>query len=225
VLDCFFFFFFGLLFALYSMAPPPRERYHSSPRPSGRSSGRHQRQQQQQAKKENVRYAGKKASSRSGGAAASASSSSIAAAAAANVREEALREALAKALTNPNANIAVSSTLGDVDAYGNGAPTDRLQFGYSPAVTAEAVAFHSRFATDDWLAARKRNGHLAFVKKQKLSTLNCEPITSILKLQRHWKKINAFQSDVRGGKSKLKATDLDQLLDMLASKQRIGEDE
>lgn len=139
-------------------------------------------------------------------------------------REEVLREALAKALANPSAS--TSTALEEVDAYGKGAPTDRLQFGYSPAVAAEAVAFHSRFTAETWRAARQRNGRHTFVKKQKLSPLNCEPVTSILKLQRHWKKTNAFKSDVSGSSgSLLKAADLDHLLDMLASKQRIGEDE
>ncbi|KPA85090.1 hypothetical protein ABB37_01496 [Leptomonas pyrrhocoris] len=198
------------------MPPPPRERYHSSPRSAGYA------RQQRYSKKEDTRHTSKKTSRP-----ATASSSAASRAAAPNAREVALREALAKALTNPNASAGAtsSSALSEVDTYGNGSPTDRLQFGYSPAVAAEAAAFHSRFAAADWIAARKRNGHLVFAKKQKLSPLNCEPVTSILKLQRHWKKINAFQSDVHSGKSKLKAADLDQLLDMLASKQRIGEDE
>ncbi|KPI86564.1 hypothetical protein ABL78_4387 [Leptomonas seymouri] len=198
------------------MPPPSRQRYHSSPRTADHSG------QQRYTKKEDARHTSAK-KSRSSTTPASSSPS----AANPNVREEALREALAKALTNPNATVGAtsSSALSEVDSYGNGSPTDRLQFGYSPAVAAEAVAFHSRFAARDWLAARKRNARLVFAKKQKLSCLNCEPVTSILKLQRHWKKTNAFQSEVRGGKSRLKAEDLDQLLDMLASKQRIGEDE
>lgn len=203
------------------MPPPSRDRYYSSGR-SASHSGHHQ--QQRSAKKEDTRDRGKKA-----GRPASASTSSSAAAAvavASSAREDALREALAKALTNPNANAGTSSSsLSDVDTYGTGSPIDRLQFGYSPAVAAEAVAFHTRFSAADWIAARQRNGRLTLVKKQKLNPPNCEPVTSILKLQRHWKKMNAFQSNVRGGKSKLKAADLDQLLDMLASKQRIGDDE
>lgn len=205
------------------MPPPPRQRYHSGPQHALPP----QQQPHRYAKKEDSHYGGKRLSKPVGHTTVS-SASSHGAAAAPNVREEALREALAKALTNPNAAAtagASSSTISEVDTYGNGSPTDRLQFGYSPAVAAEAVAFHARFATSDWVAARRRNLQLTLVKKQKLTQLNCEPVTSILKLQRHWKQINAFQSDVRGGKSKLKAADLDQLLDMLASKQRIGEDE
>lgn len=194
------------------MPPPPRDRYHS-----GFGEARHAAAPQRYAKKDETRYAGKKTSRPE---LATASPAAVA-----NARDEVLREALAKALTNPNAGAGTSSSLGEVDSYGKGSPTDRLQFGYSPAIAAEAAAFHARFTTEGWVAARKLNGRLAFVKKQKLSPLNCEPVTSILKLQRHWKKINVFQSDVRGGNTKLKAADLDQLLDMLASKQRIGEAE
>lgn len=153
--------------------------------------------------------------------------SASAVAAASTAREEALREALAKALSHGGVEGGAASTSENgVDAYGNGSPTDRLQFGYSPSVTAEAVAFHTRFTKDAWVAVRKRNGRLVFVKKQKLDVTNCEPITSILKLQSHWKQMNAFQSDARGGAVRtLKAEDLDMLVDMLASKQRIGDDE
>lgn len=150
--------------------------------------------------------------------------SPAAVAAASTARDEALREALAKALNHDGTAAAASDST--VDVYGNGSPTDRLQFGYSPAVAAEAVAFHARFTTAAWLADRKRNGRNVFAKKQKLALPNCEPVTSILKLQSHWRQINAFQSDVRGGAGgKLKAEDLDKLVDMLASKQRVDEDE
>ncbi|AYU80461.1 hypothetical protein conserved [Leishmania donovani] len=205
------------------MPPPPRDRYHSVRRLPSRP-GQHQ-QQQQYAKKDVPRHAGKKMSAAAGPSATGPSASAVTEASTA--REVALREALAKALSHGGVEGGAASTSeNSVDTYGNGSPTDRLQFGYSPSVAAEAVAFHTRFTKDAWVTARKRNGRLVFVKKQKLGVTNCEPITSILKLQSHWKQMNAFQSDVQGGAvRKLKAEDLDMLVDMLASKQRIGDDE
>ena len=46
---------------------------------------------------------------------------------------------------------------GPADDYGRGAPTDRLVYGYSPAIVAEAVAFHSQYAAADWRRARKQH--------------------------------------------------------------------
>ncbi|KAG5474534.1 hypothetical protein LSCM1_03321 [Leishmania martiniquensis] len=203
--------------------PPLRHRHHSA---RGASSRPGQLQQQRYAKKEEPRYAGKKsrpAADTSPNPPPSPSAVTPASAA----REAALRQALAKALSHKAAEGGASSTSeNSVDTYGNGSPTDRLQFGYSPSVAAEAIAFHARFTKDAWVAARKCNARIVFVKKQKLDSTNCEPISSVLKLQSHWRRTNAFQSDVRGGvKSKLKAEDLDKLVEMLAAKQRIGEDE
>ncbi|KAG5500035.1 hypothetical protein GH5_04177 [Leishmania sp. Ghana 2012 LV757] len=194
----------------------PQHRYHSAQGPPSRP---RQPQQQRYAKREVPRHAGKKAY-----AAANPPSAATPLSAA---REEALREALAKALSHKGVEGGSSSaTENSVDAYGNGSPTDRLQFGYSPSVAAEAVAFHARFTKDAWVTARRRNARIVFFKKKKLDVTNCEPITSLLKLQSHWKRTNAFESGVRGGAvSRLKAEDLDKLVDMLASKQRIGDDE
>ncbi|GET90235.1 hypothetical protein, conserved [Leishmania tarentolae] len=203
-----------------TMPPPPRHRYHSLRGLPSRPG-----QQQHYAKKEVLRHTGKKMSAVAGPSSTGPSASAVAAASTA--REEALRGALAKALSHGSVESgAASASENTLDTYGNGSPTDRLQFGYSPSVVAEAVAFHSRFTKDAWVTARKRNGRMVFVKKQKLKVTNCEPITSILKLQSHWRRMNAFQSDVRGETvRKLKAEDLDMLVDMLASKQRIGGDE
>ncbi|CAJ1029192.1 hypothetical protein, conserved [Leishmania lindenbergi] len=196
------------------MPPTPRHRYHSV---RGLPSRPGQRQEQRYAKKEEPRHAGKKRSA----------TASLSSTVASTAREEALREALAKALSHGGVEGgAASASENSVDTYGNGSPTDRLQFGYSPSIAAEAVAFHARFAKEAWVAARKRNGRVVFVKRQKLDATNCEPITSILKLQSHWKQLNAFQGDARDGAGrKMKAEDLDKLIDMLASKQRIGDNE
>ncbi|KAG5500622.1 hypothetical protein JKF63_03718 [Porcisia hertigi] len=201
-----------------TMPLPPR---HRCPLARGLPSRSGQQQQQQRyAKKEQPRHAGKRIS-------AAASPSSTASGSASTSREGALREALAKAIGHSGGEGgAASNSERTVDTYGNGSPTDRLQFGYSPSITAEAVAFHARFTKDAWVAARRRNGRVVFVKKQRLELTNCEPVTSILKLQSHWKQTNAFQSDARGGVGgTLKAEDLDKLVDMLASKQRIADEE
>lgn len=149
---------------------------------------------------------------------------SVIASSSTSVREAALRDALSKALSHGRGeeDKGAGHREEDKDEYGRGCPTDRLQFGYSPAVADEAVTFHSCISAANWVAQRKKNGRHVFVKKQRLAVPNNEPFSSVLKLQRHWNKVETFQTEVRG--SRLKADDLDQLLDMLASKQRIDED-
>ncbi|KAK7195042.1 hypothetical protein NESM_000427000 [Novymonas esmeraldas] len=198
---------------------PPRDRFHS-PRAPHHPPSRF-------AKKEGPRHVGKRVGTAAGPSSTAPSASAVAAASTA--REHALRGALVKALSHSSSageSGAASASANSVDAYGTGSPTDRLQFGYSPAVAAEAVAFHARFTAEAWVAARKSAGRIAFVKKQKLEVPHCEPITSILKLQSHWKQLNLFQSGIHGSTgSKLKADDLDRLVEMLASKQRIDDDD
>lgn len=77
---------------------------------------------------------------------------------------------------------------GLLDAYGHGHPFDRLQFGYSPAVTPEAVAFHSRIDAKEWVALRSEMYRRCILKRQKLTRANCEPLTSMFKVKDHWKK-------------------------------------
>lgn len=88
------------------------------------------------------------------------------------------------------------------DEYGRGAPTDRLIFGYAPSVTAEAVAFHSRFTNKQWKLERRlryKNRCLRprqlFLQEQaaiangttkKEGVLNFEPDTSAIKLRLYW---------------------------------------
>lgn len=89
-----------------------------------------------------------------------------------------------------------------LDEYGRGAPTDRLIFGYAPSVTAEAVAFHSRFTNKQWKLERRlryKNRCLrprqVFLQEQasilngttkKDGVLNFEPDTSAIKLRLYW---------------------------------------
>eukprot|EP00796_Vickermania_ingenoplastis_P004608 gene4608-3322_t len=90
-----------------------------------------------------------------------------------------------------------NATLKEMDEYGKGLPTDRLQFGYAPAIAEEAVAFHRRISAADWVEARRRVGHRVFAKHQKSTRLHCEPITSVLKLRHHWNQQSLLQADYR----------------------------
>ena len=81
-----------------------------------------------------------------------------------------------------------------IDSYGHGNPTDRLQFGYSPAANDEAIAFHKRFSSEAWRDARKQRYLEGILKKGKLPA-NCEAVSSVFKLKAHWKKLSAFQQN------------------------------
>lgn len=127
-------------------------------------------------------------------------------------KEEVLAQALAQAFTHGS-----SRQEGEADTYGNGAPTDRLQFGYSPAVAEEAVAFHSQFTAEEWVRRRREACRAVFVEKKE-RRLSCEPITSQLKLKQHWRNLSQFNADIhRDDVSVDRAT---QMLDTLASRQR-----
>lgn len=145
-------------------------------------------------------------------------------------KEAALQRALAAAMGKGEATEGSSSTApaaapsepsapSEPDVYGKGSPADRLQFGYSPAVAEEAVAFHSRITAESWLRERRRSGRIAFVKHEKLPRMNLEPIHSVLKLKNHWSKVSQFQSSLHD--DRVTAQDADHLLDMLAAKQRV----
>jgi hypothetical protein len=84
----------------------------------------------------------------------------------------------------------------EADSYGQGQPTDRLQFGYSPAVAAEAVAFHSLTSSQRWRTERAANYRLTILKLQKLPTKNFEPVESFFKLRKHWMLVS------RGGRGR-----------------------
>mmetsp|Transcript_8935 Transcript_8935/g.10070 ORF Transcript_8935/g.10070 Transcript_8935/m.10070 type:complete len:273 (+) Transcript_8935:49-867(+) len=116
----------------------------------------------------------------------------------------------------------------EIDSYGHGCPTDRLQFGYAPSVVEEAVLFHSAVGAKQWIADRKRNGRVAFVTKQKLRNPNCEPLTTILKLKRYWSHVQAFgeslRSDPAGGAG-MTTEAAEAFLDILAKQQGLADDE
>lgn len=132
-------------------------------------------------------------------------------------KEAALQRALAATIGRTSGGL--SSALSEPDAYGKGSPTDRLQFGYSPAITEEAVAFHSRTTAASWAQQRRANYHAAIVKRQRLPRANCEPMLSVLKLKNHWGKVSQFRSGLRG--DHITNEDADELLEMLAAKQRV----
>lgn len=81
------------------------------------------------------------------------------------------------------------------DEYGKGEPFDRLQFGYSPAIAAEAVAFHQQHPASQWVADRSQRWRSLFVQRHRLSAseFNCEPISSLFKLKAHWRAQSTFQ--------------------------------
>lgn len=114
---------------------------------------------------------------------------------------------------------ASSSSSGAFDAYGKGSPSDRLQFGYSPAIAEEAVTYHQRFSSGDWVAERRRLGRLTIAKHQRNPAPHCELLIPALKLREHWKnQVNLKTANTR--QPPRAAGDLEALLNMFASKQR-----
>ncbi|EKF38331.1 hypothetical protein MOQ_001465 [Trypanosoma cruzi marinkellei] len=134
-------------------------------------------------------------------------------------RKEALQKALVSAFSAPHANAHSDATV-DVDEYGKGSPTDRLQFGYAPSNAAEAIAFHSAIPAKKWIAERRKQACIAIVKKQKLPRPNCEPMTSLLKLKEHWREKAQFVAELRGGGVGQESAD--ELLEMFVSQQRVA---
>lgn len=109
--------------------------------------------------------------------------------------------------------VVAAAAASTIDEYGKGHPSDRLVFGYSPAVTAEAVAFHSQFSPQQWRKARKdnfrtrclRTGQQLQLEHQKLmrkmkegnngkkqtamiedASLHFEPDMSVVQLRLYW---------------------------------------
>ncbi|RNE99027.1 hypothetical protein TraAM80_08416 [Trypanosoma rangeli] len=136
-----------------------------------------------------------------------------------DTKRESLQKALAAALSAPAAGIH-SGPGAEVDDYGKGSPTDRLQFGYAPSNAAEAVAFHSSIPAAKWIAQRRKQARHAIFKKQKLSRPNCEPMTSLLKLKQHWRNTAQFVAEVRGGS--VGQDSAEELLELFVSQQRVA---
>jgi hypothetical protein len=113
-------------------------------------------------------------------------------------KKAALQQALQQAL-NRSSKKGGADKEEELDVYGMGSATDRLQFGYSPASHDEAVRFHGLYTTTAWLAARKRNGVQVFVRHEKLKPQNCEPIVTMLKLKRYWSRMQNFNDDLKEG--------------------------
>ncbi|KAF8275974.1 hypothetical protein TcYC6_0014330 [Trypanosoma cruzi] len=134
-------------------------------------------------------------------------------------KKEALQKALVTAFSAPHVNAHSDATV-DVDEYGKGSPTDRLQFGYAPAIAAEAIAFHSVISAKKWIAERRKQTCIAIVKKQKLPRPNCEPMTSLLKLKEHWREKAQFVAELRGGG--VGQDSADELLELFVSQQRVA---
>ncbi|ORC86980.1 uncharacterized protein TM35_000241300 [Trypanosoma theileri] len=138
-------------------------------------------------------------------------------------KNEALRAALANAFSSSHSSGGdADASAVEVDEYGKGCPTDRLQFGYAPAIAAEAVAFHNTISAKKWIDDRRRQGRITIVKKQKLTRPNCEPMTSLLKLKQHWRNTKQFLAEVRGSGSNVAQDAADDLLEMLVSQQRVA---
>lgn len=112
------------------------------------------------------------------------------------------------------------------DEYGKGAPTDRLQFGYSPSIAEEAVCFHQHISPTQWIEDRQRIGKLVYSKHQKNPYPNCELIIPALKLREHWKQQSLLQAQHHNGPAlNLRKADddtFDNLLKLFASKQRMN---
>ena len=125
---------------------------------------------------------------------------------AAGVAKRRPAQSSSKVASETSATLAAAEPL--LDSYGQGCPTDRLQFGYAPAVSAEAVAFYACMSKQQWLQARKGwwtwfvkapQGQLTQSGGPGRDAPNCEPITSQFKLQHHWKQ--AAQGKPGGGMS------------------------
>lgn len=139
-----------------------------------------------------------------------------------------LQQALQQALSRSSKKGSSAHDGGDVpemDVYGMGSPTDRLQFGYSPASHDEAIRFHALYSTSAWLAARKRNGHQVFVKHEKLKPTNCEPITTMLKLKRYWSRMQHFSDVLKEGATGMSVDAADAFLASLAEEANRGDEE
>ncbi|EPY23691.1 hypothetical protein STCU_07549 [Strigomonas culicis] len=132
-------------------------------------------------------------------------------------REGALRQALANAF-GEDGKRAARRESNEIDVYGKGAPTDRLQFGYSPSVLDEALEYHAQYAAADWVDARRRHYKTAILQQEPLVPLNCEPFASVLKLKKHWEGLSQFNADVGAGQVDM--DHVDSVLDLLAAKQR-----
>nr|CCC53746.1 conserved hypothetical protein [Trypanosoma vivax Y486] len=136
-------------------------------------------------------------------------------------KNEALRVALASAFLAPSASDPISGAAPVFDEYGKGSPSDRLQFGYAPAVSAEAIAFHSTISADAWISARRKNYWKAIIKQKPLERSNCEPLTSVLKLKKHWQNTKQFEAEVGGGNDTWRDK-ADDVLEELVSRQRVA---
>jgi hypothetical protein len=79
------------------------------------------------------------------------------------------------------------------DVYGKGDPTDRLQFGYSPASIDEAIAYHGLFPTGQWVDERRRRYAIAITKRKAMHCPTLEPIESVFKLKTHWDSAASYQ--------------------------------
>ena len=93
---------------------------------------------------------------------------------------------------------ASTALPGDFDTYGKGDATDRLQFGYSPAVPEEAVAFHALFPAAAWKQERQQRYRKYIAKGQPLPRHKSllEPLESVFKVTSHWE---LSQQRAKGG--------------------------
>ena len=105
------------------------------------------------------------------------------------------------------------------DSYGPGEPFDRLQFGYKPAIPAEAIAFHAATPAAKWIKRRKANYATTILKRQKLVKSHFEPVTSMFKLKDHWKQVAEFRNKQSG---KVDFDEAEEFLKFLTEKQSVG---
>ena len=118
----------------------------------------------------------------------------------------------------PSTAAAADDAVTLLDEFGKGNPFDRLQFGYSPAIAAEATAFHAPFVAKDWISQRKKFYTMCIVKKQKLHKANCEPLVTMFKLKRHWQSLSKFDAGLKG--DAIDDDEAQQFLDLLAREQQ-----
>jgi len=89
-------------------------------------------------------------------------------------------------------------------------------------VVEEAVAFHSQRDAPRWVVARRARFPRGSGAQDVATPPHFEPFASVLKLQAHWAHQAKFQAHLHGSTATVAEDSADELLNLLASKQRVA---
>ena len=128
--------------------------------------------------------------------------------------------------TTTDTSSSSPATVESFDTYGKGEPTDRLQFGYSPAVTDEAVAYHAMIRPSQWIGERKKRLKNYLFKKQRVPPhmSSLEPLESVFKLKEHW-MLTGQQAKTQQMQNAAAAEKADEFLAFLSAQNAVYGDE